>query len=51
MPVATWRLVPGHARCERCGVFVAAAWKFFPRPGLWTHCVCEPCAEKQEERA
>lgn len=40
-----WMKVDGRNRCGKCGALVHRAWLYFTKPGLWTHCVCEPCAE------
>jgi len=41
-----WIHVEGRERCQRCGDFVSAAWKYFPRPALWTVCYCDSCTEE-----
>jgi hypothetical protein len=42
-----WVRVEGRHRCTECGEMVEVSWVYFPKPGLWTHTLCEPCVERK----
>jgi hypothetical protein len=50
-PASLWVHVPGRHRCRRCGELRFGAWLWFEKPGLWTDCLCNTCAEQLMEEA
>lgn len=43
--VPRWQLCHGRTRCQECGSYVAASWRWYATPTLSTHCYCESCVE------